>query len=122
MQIQLQIKKLGLYPVRSVQKESDVGHTGQSLECRIYQHTGGKKRRGGNSKFRNGLLNDNAKNKIFYKITAVRSHPSRVRRLAHEKELIQKLKPSWNVQVEYQWWSNKSNEFKLAGSSETELE
>ena len=35
-----------------------VGHTGQSLETRIYQHTGGKKLKGGNSKFRDGLLDD----------------------------------------------------------------
>ena len=55
---------------------------------------------------------DSSVNKIFYQITAVRSHPSRVRRLAHEKELIQKLKPSWNVQVEFLWWNNRSNEFK----------
>ena len=51
-----------------------VGHTGQSLENRIYQHTGGKKLKGGNSKFRNGLLQDTSINKIFYQITAVRSH------------------------------------------------
>ena len=99
-----------------------VGHTGQSLETRIYQHTGGKKLKGGNSKFRDGLLDDSSKNKIFYEITAVRSHPSRVRRLSHEKEYIQLLKPSWNVQVEFQWWNNKSNEFKPNENTEhTEL-
>ena len=96
---------------KNTKKVFYVGHTGQSLESRIYQHTGGKKLKGGNSKFRYGLLDDNSKNKIFYDITAVRSHPSRVRRLAHEKELIQKLKPSWNIQVEFLWWNNRSNEF-----------
>ena len=89
-----------------------VGHTGQSLESRIYQHTGGKKLKGGNSKFRYGLLPDTSVNKIFYEVTAVRSHPSRVRRLEHEKEYIQKLKPSWNVQVQFLWWNNRSNESK----------
>ena len=96
-----------------------VGHTGQSLENRINQHTGGKKRKGGNSKFRDGLLEESSKNRIFYHITAMRSHPSRVRRLQHEKEYIQKLKPLWNVQVEFQWWQNRSNEFKVSDQTES---
>ena len=89
-----------------------VGHTGQSIESRIYQHTGGKKNmKGGNSKFKNGFVTDKSKHKIHFYITAISSHPSRVRRLEHEKEWIRKLKPSWNIQVEYHWWSHQSNEF-----------
>ena len=89
-----------------------VGHTGQSISTRFYQHCGGKRQqRGGNSKFRQGMLEDSNENKIHFRITAIQSHPSRVRRKELEKKWIKISHPLWNVQTEYNWWSAQSHEY-----------
>ena len=89
-----------------------VGHTGQSISTRFYQHTGGKRQqKGGNKKFRFGMLPDSNVNKIHFKITAIQSHPSRVRRKELEKKWIKKSHPQWNTQTEYNWWIAQSNEY-----------
>ena len=88
-----------------------VGHTDQPVSTRIYQHCGGKKSvKGGNSKFRRGLLTDGSIHQTKFRVTAIKSHPSRVRRLEQEQQWIDTLQPTWNVQREHHWWTKHSYE------------
>ena len=98
-----------------------VGHTGQAIETRFHSHMGGKKKKSGKSKIRNGFLPAGHKDRIYFKITAVHAHKYRVKRLEAERHWINALKPIWNVQVEHHWWSNKTHEHDGQVISDDEL-
>ena len=88
-----------------------IGHTGQKLLSRMYQHRGGKKKNSGKSKIRFGFLKDTSPNKIFFKITAISASPYRVKRLETERFYINLFKPAWNVQLQHFWWQDASFEY-----------
>ena len=71
-----------------------VGHTGQTIGTRFYQHRKGK----------SSIRNTN------FKLVALKSSPSKAKRLEHEKQLILHLKPEWNVQRKFHWWNSESHQ------------
>ena len=88
-----------------------IGHTGQKLLTRMYQHRGGKKKNSGKSKIRFGFLKNTSPNKINFQITAIAASPYRVKRLETERFYINKFKPTWNTQLQHFWWQDASFEF-----------
>ena len=70
-----------------------VGHTGQALATRISQHRNTK------SKFKT----------FNYKIAAIQSSKSIVKRLTHENIMIKKLDPAWSTQRHKHWYSTASH-------------
>ena len=71
-----------------------VGHTGQTIGTRFYQHRKGK------SSIRNNS----------FKLVALKASPSKAKRLEKEKQLILQLKPAWNVQRKFHWWTSESHQ------------
>ena len=88
-----------------------IGHTGQQLLSRMYQHRGGKKKNSGKSKIRFGFLKNNSPNKIHFQITAITASPLRVKRLETERFYINIFKPTWNCQLQHFWWQDASFEY-----------
>ena len=88
-----------------------IGHTGQQLLKRMYQHRGGKKKNSGKSNIRYGFVKDSSPNKINFKITAITASPFRVKRLELERYYINLFKPSWNTQLQHYWWQDQSFEY-----------
>ena len=84
-----------------------IGHTGQQLLKRIYQHRGGKKKNSGKSKIRYGFVKDSSPYKIHFKITAITASPYRVKRLELERYYINLFRPEWNTQLQHFWWQDK---------------
>ena len=87
-----------------------IGHTGQSLLTRLYQHRGGKKKNSGKSKIRYGFVKNSSPRKIHFKITAISASPYRVKRLETERHYINLFQPEWNTQLQHFWWQDKSYE------------
>ena len=89
-----------------------IGHTGQKLLSRMYQHRGGKKNNSGKSKIRYGFVKDSSPNKINFQITAISASPYRVKRHEAERYYINLFRPLWNVQIQHFWWQDASLEYK----------
>ena len=88
-----------------------IGHTGQMLLTRMYQHRGGKKKNSGKSKIRFGFKKDTHPEKVHFQITAIIASPYRVKRLETERFYINKFRPSWNTQLQHFWWQDASFEY-----------
>ena len=73
-----------------------VGHTGQTIGTRMNQHRVGK---------------SCIRNNSTYKLIAIHSDISKAKRLQDEKWYIHKLKPLWNVQRRFHWWTSESHQF-----------
>ena len=87
-----------------------IGHTGQSLLTRLFQHRGGKKRNSGKTKIRYGFVKNSSPKKIHFKITCIAASPYRVKRLETERFYINLFRPAWNCQLQHYWWQDKSYE------------
>ena len=70
-----------------------IGHTGQTIGTRFYQHKKGK------LKLRTST----------YKIVAISGSESIVKRLEVEQHYIELLDPTWNVQKCFNFWMKESN-------------
>ena len=72
-----------------------VGHTGQTIHARMNQHRIGK---------------SCIRNHTSYHLVAIQSDISKAKRLQDEKWYINKLKPKWNVQRKFHWWTSESHQ------------